>query len=69
MRAVLRTTSPRGVAPPVTDDCAPIGSTAAVRAQHRGHFGLVAREDDAGRVRRPGSARRPRGTTARCRDR
>src|SRR6187549_1084098 len=24
---VLRTTSPRGVAPPVSDDCAPIGST------------------------------------------
>jgi hypothetical protein len=24
---VLRTTSPRGVAPPVSDDCAPTGST------------------------------------------
>src|SRR5215217_2095971 len=27
MRAVLRTNSPIGVAPPVKDDCAPIGST------------------------------------------
>ena len=26
-RAVLSSTSPRGVAPPVSDDCAPIGST------------------------------------------
>ena len=29
---VLSTTSPRGVAPPVNDDCAPIGSTRSAEA-------------------------------------
>ena len=56
-RLVLNTTSPRGVAPPVSDDCAPIGSTAvdecrtsAISASVDGATSADALSGDMGRV-------------------
>ena len=47
-RDVLSRTSPRGVAPPVSDDCAPIGSTVEAARTQRGDLGLRRRRADAG---------------------
>ena len=45
---MLSSTSPRGVAPPVSDDCAPIGSTDDGRAHQRRDFGFRRGRGDAG---------------------
>ncbi len=56
-RSVESSRPPVGVAPPVTDDCAPIGSTCVARHDEAGDFALGARLRDpiratAGKVRR-----------------
>ena len=55
-RVVLSSTSPIGVAPPVSDDCAPIGRTRRGGSQDRRDFGLGRRREQrrrmtAGKVR------------------